>query len=318
LNFADADPQPKMSANMIYRYGKDIADPAMMKFGAYYRDQEDILSGNFHFFRKLYALFIQDEYQKAEQGLPLPKDVWLPDLQVMVARDNGGTTDGFYVAAKGGHNDESHNHNDIGNFVVYFDGQPLLIDVGRGTYTRKTFSDRRYDIWYNCSNYHNAPTVNGKTQLPGKEFKASDVSYKPTKSYSQFSLDIAKAYPVEAGINAWDRTVRLNRGKNVQVTDVISLSRADQVTQHIMTCFPSEISKPGELIVHYHDKEKRPRDFVIRYNPKQMEAVIEKVALTAMEDQGIIQKWGDTIYRINFNAVAPKTTDKYTFEITAR
>ncbi len=318
LNFADADPQPKMSANMIYRYGKDIKDPAMMKFGAYYRQQEDILTGTFHFFRKLYALFIQDEYQIAEQGLPLPKDVWLPDLQVMAARDHQGTTKGFYVAAKGGHNDESHNHNDIGNYVVYFDGRPLLIDVGRGTYTRKTFSDKRYDIWYNCSEYHNTPSVNGKTQLPGKEFKASEVLYKSGKSYAQFSLDLEKAYPEDAAINTWKRTIRLNREKNVQVTDVINLKRASDLTQHIMTCYPSEITKAGELIIHYKTKEKKFRDFLIRYNPKQMEAVVEKIPLTTMEDQGIIQKWGDTIYRINFKVISPKTTDKFNFEIAAK
>jgi hypothetical protein len=318
LNFADADPQPKMSANMIYRYGKDIEDPAMMKFGAYYRDQEDMLSGSFHYFRKLYALFIQDEYQRSEKGLPLPKDVWLPDLQVMAARDKEGTTDGFYVAAKGGHNDESHNHNDIGNYVVYYDGQPLLIDVGRGTYTRKTFSDKRYDIWYNCSDYHNTPTVNGKTQLPGKNYKASEVSYTNGKSHSQLSLNIEHAYPEEAAINSWKRTVKLTRGKNVQVTDVINLGRADKITQHVMTCYPSEIAKPGELIIHYKDKDGKSRDFLIRYNARQMKAVVEKVPLTAMEDQGIIQKWGDTIYRINFNVLSPKTTDKFSLEVVTK
>lgn len=315
LNFADADPQPKMSANMIYRYGKDIKDPAMMKFGAYYRQQEDILAGTFHFFRKLYGLFMQDEYQKAEQGLPLPKDVWLPDLQVMVARDREGTTKGFYVAAKGGHNDESHNHNDIGNYVVYYDGEPLLIDVGRGTYTRKTFSDKRYDIWYNCSDYHNTPTVNGKTQLPGKQFSANDVSYRSTPSSALFALDIAKAYPENAGINTWKRTIRLNRSKNVQVTDVINLKQANELIQHIMTCYPAEVGRPGELLIHYTDDEKKSHDFAIRYNPKQMEAVVEKISLTAMEDEGIIQKWGDRIYRINFKVTSPKTTDKISFEI---
>src|SRR5690606_14372631 len=83
LNFADADPQPKMSANMIYRYGKDIQDPEMMRFGAYYRQPEAGQIGRFHYFRNLFAVFMQEEFRKAEQGLPLPKDVWLPDIQVM-------------------------------------------------------------------------------------------------------------------------------------------------------------------------------------------------------------------------------------------
>ena len=82
LNFADADPQPGMAATMIYRYGKAINDPDMMKFGAFYRKPEDGSIGRFHYFRNFYSLFIQDEFQKAPQGLPLPKNVWLPDLQV--------------------------------------------------------------------------------------------------------------------------------------------------------------------------------------------------------------------------------------------
>jgi hypothetical protein len=45
--------------------------------------------------------------------------------------------------------------------------------------------------------------------------------------------------------------------------------------------------------------------------------MVQKVLLTAMEDQGIIQKWGDTIYRINFKVVSPKANDKFSFEIAA-
>src|SRR6185437_11634252 len=96
LDFADADPQPGMAASMIYRFGKDINDPDMMKFGAFYREPEDGRIGRFHYFRNLYALFMQDEYQKAPQGLPLPADVWLPGIQVMIARDKEGSTDGLF------------------------------------------------------------------------------------------------------------------------------------------------------------------------------------------------------------------------------
>lgn len=318
LNFADADPQPKMAANMIYRFGKDIEDPDMMKFGAYYREKEEGELSRFHYFRNLFALFIQKEYQQAPQGLPLPQYVWLPDLQVMVARDQEGTTDGWFVAAKGGHNDESHNHNDIGNYVVYYDGLPLLIDVGRGTYTRKTFSNQRYDIWYNRSDHHNVPTINGTTQLPGSNFKATQVSCNQRRGFAQLTLDISKSYPEQAGVNSWQRTIRLNRGKNVEVNDVISMQKANEITQHLMTCYPSEVVKPGELTIYYKDQNGKQKDFIVQYNADQMEAVVEKIPLTTMEDKGIEEKWGDNIYRINFKVLSPKAKDKINFVIAAK
>lgn len=317
LNFADADPQPHMSAHMIYRFGKDIGDEAMMKFGAYYREPHDGTISRFHYFRNLFAAFIENEFQKAPQGLPLPKDVWLPDLQVMVARDNEGSTDGFFVAAKGGHNDESHNHNDIGNYVVYYDGLPLLIDVGRGTYTRKTFSSQRYDIWYNRSDYHNAPTINNITQSPGREYQASEVAYTSGRSYAQFIVDIAKAYPAEAGVNSWQRTVRLNRGKNVVIRDVADLETAAPVTQHMMTSSPAEVVKPGELVIHYKGENGAQKDFVVKYDARAFEASVDKVPLVAKEDEGILRKWGDTIYRINLKSIAPVKKGQFGFEVVA-
>ena len=123
---------------------------------------------------------------------------------------------------------------------------------------------------------------------------------------------------MDVGINTWKRTVRLNRGKNVSVTDEINLKRADAVTQHLVTCYPSEIVEPGKLAVHYKDEEKKSRDFIIRYDAKKMQAVVEKIPLTAMEDQGIIEKWGDNIYRINFKVISPKVSDTFNFEIAAK
>ena len=318
VNFADASPKPGMAANMIYRFGKDIQDADMIKFGAFYRDSEKGKIGRFHYFRNFYSLFMQDEYQQAAQGLPLPGDVWLPDLEVMMARDKGGSTDGFFVAAKGGNNDESHNHNDIGNYVVYYDGLPLLIDVGSGTYTAKTFSSKRYDIWYNCSDYHNVPTINGVTQAPGPNFKAANVSYKQDKAFAEMKVDIAPSYPEKAGVKSWQRSIRLNRNKNVTVTDMVSLSTSEKVTQHIMTCYPAEIKTPGELLIHYKTAAGTIKDFVIKYNSSQMEPSVEKIPLTTMEDKGVLEKWGDNIYRINFTIKTPKVNDKMSFVISVK
>jgi len=318
VNFADASPKPGMAADMIYRFGKDIQDPDMMKFGAYYRTPGDGSSGRAHYFRNFFALFIQQDYQSALQGLPLLKDTWLPDLQVMIARDKEGTTKGFFVAAKGGNNDESHNHNDIGNFMVYYDGFPLLIDVGSGTYTRKTFSDKRYEIWYNCSEFHNLPTINGKNQLPGPDFKALNVVCNSGKDFSELKLDIAKSYPLDAGVISWARDIRLNRGKNVMISDLINLSKSESVVQHLMTCYPAEVVKPGELIIHYAPVGVKITDFLISYNPAQFDASVEKMKMGAMEDKGVLKNWGDSILRINFKAKTPKKSDQYKFRISKR
>jgi len=315
LNFSDAGPRVRPSAAMVYRYGKDIRDRDMMEFGAYYRRANNSRISSTHFFRNFFELFLQEEFQNTPKRLPFPKDVWLPDLQVMIARDREGVSDGFYLAAKGGNNAESHNHNDIGNFVVYYDGQPLLIDVGSGRYTARTFNDGRYDIWFNCSDYHNAPTVNGVTQNAGMKYRASNISYKPGKSTVAFASDIAQAYPPEAGINSWIRTVTLTRGKNVQVRDVADLNKAESVTLHLMTCYSSEVTSPGEITIHYKNKEGKDIDFALKYNARQMTAKIEKVKLESEEDEGVRGNWGDTIQRINFEVTTPKTKDSYTFEI---
>jgi len=239
----------------------------------------------------------------------------LPDIQVMIARDKAGSTKGWFVAAKGGNNDESHNHNDIGNYIVYYDGLPLLIDVGRGTYTAKTFSNRRYDIWYNCSNYHNVPSINGITQPAGPQFKASNVSYQKGKDFSQLNEDIAKSYPDSASVLSWQRSIRLNKGKNVEVSDAYALKKSDKITQHLMTCYAAETGKPGELIIHYAPKDASAQDFVVKYDAKQMNATVEKIPLVTMEDKGVKEKWGDNIYRINFELTNPQDKGKMKFVI---
>ena len=316
LNFADADPMVNVPATHAYLIGKNIDDKDMMAFGAYYRKPEPSFTSN-AFFLNFFELFSQEELSKAPQRLPLLKEVWFPDLQVMAVRDKAGSTEGFYVAAKGGHNAEAHNHNDVGSFVVYYDGQPLLIDVGRGTYTQRTFNDKRYDIWFNRSDYHNLPTVNGFPQSAAIEYKASDVSYKALPNPT-FSVDIAKAYPKEADIKKWKRTVSLTRGKAVRIIDDIDLGKANSITQHIMTCYPVEVKKDGEIVIHYQTEDGKNIDFVIAYNPNKMEAQVEKIKYESPEDIGVEGRWGETIHRINFKVTAPKTKDSFTFTVSKK
>ncbi|WP_092282222.1 hypothetical protein [Caldicoprobacter faecalis] len=58
----------------------------------------------------------------------------------------------------------------------------LFIDVGVETYTAKTFSSSRYEIWTMQSQYHNLPTVNGVCQQAGEQYRTIDVVYYATEN----------------------------------------------------------------------------------------------------------------------------------------
>ena len=50
--------------------------------------------------------------------------------------------------------------------------------MGVETYTAKTFSPQRYEIWTMQSAFHNCPTIDGVMQSAGRQFAASDVAYR--------------------------------------------------------------------------------------------------------------------------------------------
>src|SRR2546429_4762493 len=164
----------------------------------------------------------------------------------MVARSTANSGAGLYVAAWGGHNGQSHNHSDVGNFIVYGDGKPVLIDVGVETYSAKTFSAQRYEIRTMQSAYHNLPTINGVMQGAGREFQAKDVSFNETANRVTFSADIAAAYPAAAAVNRWQRRGSLDRrAPAVEAEDRYELTPwKEPVLLSLMTPLRVDTSRP--------------------------------------------------------------------------
>jgi hypothetical protein len=234
VNFADATARFEPYGDLIYRYGVRVKDEPMQAFGSWAAQ-----GGTKHFqslLRELPALFNAARISKAPARQPFVLDAWMPGIQVMTARSKAGSPDGLYLAAQGGHNAESHNHNDVGNFIVFANGKPALIDVGVETYTAKTFSSKRYEIWTMQSGWHNLPTVNGVMQSAGRAFAARDVKHTATPDATEFTLDIAAAWPPAAGIEKWQRTLRLDRAKNeILVRDAYSLVSKDSLEFTLMT-----------------------------------------------------------------------------------
>ncbi len=295
--FADAhENKAVQQVNIVYPFGLWLGDKTMREFGAYLGRQKDVLtnpaalydkSGNFPTLgRELFFLRHICEFIAEEPREPLLKDVWLPDLQIMTARRGS-----LYVAMKGGTNGESHNHNDVGSFIVYANGEPLFIDPAVGEYTAATFSKDRYSIWTMQSQYHNLPQINNTDQKDGKQFAAKVISHKN----GQLCLDIAGAYPAEAAVRSWKRTVTAIKS-GISVTEEYELDEYRQPARLMfITLCPDALNR-------------------IRYDKSQIDATVEDISDKL--DPLLQHMWGPEMYRITLTIKSTKTknTIKYTIQ----
>lgn len=317
VNFADAAPLVSPAASIIHRYGKRVGDAEMAAFGSWLAHKQNIGEEGFgdSVARQLPALFGVADLLASEGKQPLPRDAWFPDIQVMATRSQAGVADGFFVAAKGGSNFESHNHNDVGNFVVFADGKPLLIDTGVEPYTAKNASPQRYDIWTMSSNYHNVPQINGQPQQAGEIFVAKDVSYDAHDTGVTYRLNIAQAYAPEAGVSSWIRTIGFERGKDVQIEDVYELTQADTLTLHLMTASDVVV---GNGVIELKEApladERVSGSGNIHFDADIFDVSTEEISLT--DGEKLHKIWGPRVVRIILTVKNLQKQGQWTLRIT--
>ena len=294
--FADAhENKAVQQVNIVYPFGLWLNDQTMREFGAYLGRARGMLtnpaalydkSGNFPTLgRELFFLTTIRDFIAEEPSEPLLKNVWLPDLQIMTARRGN-----LYVAMKGGNNGESHNHNDVGSFIVYTSKGPLFIDPAVGEYTAKTFSDDRYSIWTMQSQYHNLPQINGTDQKDGKVYAAKVIGQKD----GQLTLDIAGAYPKEAAVRSWKRTVTAMK-TSVSVTEDYELSEYRQpIRLMLMTPEPDGLQH-------------------IDFDAGQLSATVEDISDKL--DPLLQRMWGPRMYRIVLTVTSAKVRNRIKYTI---
>ncbi len=314
VDFADADPTLRPDGLMLYRFGKRLADDTLTRFGQWAFQRFSFpppAPQRFNQQRSLQNLLTVREIGQHAAPFVGVRDVWFPDVQVMTAR----SPNGLFVAAHGGHNAESHNHNDVGDFILYADGQPVVIDAGRGVYTSATFSAKRYELWYTRSAYHNLPIINGIEQKAGREFEAKAVQYKKSDGETTLAMNLAAAYPPEAGIQAWNRTVKLNRrAEAVEITDDYALTqKPTSLQQAFLTTATLDASVPGRVVF----KGPQRRDVALQYDAKTWKVEVETVPMTTGDDEGFKTKWpNQTIQRVLLTQTTPAVKGRVAFRFT--
>ena len=335
VNFADAPAKGGDSNDpfMIYRYGKAIDNPIIKGFAAsFYQEKLAARDGALdgygtpvfqgsstgahnsmnmfppaimqfcsEFFCSLRGLDIRKELSAEKPSFTHPACTWYPETQFCYMTNDAG----MFLATKGGHNAESHNHNDVGTVSFYIDNVPILVDAGRATYTRQTFSGDRYKIWFTQSIYHNTPAINGVAQKDGASFKAAGASFDPARM--TYKADISGAYPQEASVKSWVRSCTLGKDRLV-IKDNFSLSKSVSPNLvNFMTWGDVDITTPGVVRIKASGKSA-----VIEYDKRKFTPSLEKIELS---DPALSNIWDKALYRVILTARGTQLKDSYTFTV---
>ena len=285
LNFGDCSPLAGRCGAREYRFGQAVGSDALQALAAadFRADADpDHLqnpdgSTHINLWYRLTTAFAEEEMMAYSAAPRHHLTVWYPSVGVYAARQGS-----WVLGAKFGSNGDSHNHNDTGSITVYKDGRPFLIDIGVESYTQKTFSPQRYEIWTMQSAWHNLPTFDGVQQLPGAEYAARKVC----TDKNSITGELAGAYPPIPGLTTYRRSVSVSE---------------QGVTLRDETDYPGTV----DLTMLTEQKPVPAADGFavgtlggIRFDPAAVTAAVTPVPIT---DPRLRTAWPETLYKITLH-----------------
>jgi hypothetical protein len=220
---------------------------------------------------------------------------YLADLAWVVERR---VVDGVTIAfsAKGGNNDEPHNHNDLGHFILHLGGESLLADLGAGVYTRQYFGPERYAALHTGSQGHSVPTINRQAQRAGSIYAARALKYSQRPDGVEFSLDLTHAY-ADTGLASFTRSFDWSVDADTP-SAVLRLTDSFRFTAFpaaVEECFVSLLLPLiGESVVSWTGKSGM---IGMRFDREQFEASVDAIETETHQGEPVI------VYRLRLRAL---------------
>ncbi|UIR55464.1 heparinase II/III-family protein [Sphingobacterium sp. SRCM116780] len=310
INFADAEAIQIPYPAKVWTYGTLFQNENLKAYASYLAALKSpaISLGTVQDF--LMHVPIYDQLMKHSLHFTADQFHFYPSLgqATMRSRHKNGN---LFLATIGSNNGVSHNHNDVGSYMLYLDSLPVLIDVGVGTYTKETFSANRYALWNMQSQWHNLPIINGVQEKDGKAYHAEHVSFEVKNKSVNYGVDIAKAYPKEAAVISWKRNLSMNPQKNeIQVDEVYQLQEFKTAqTISFMSMTKPIIGKDQFLLGLTNGKK-----VTIAFDKNTVDLSYEEKQL---EDPRLVKVWGNTLYRTKVRLKNEALKNQLTYKIVA-
>ncbi len=258
VNFSDCDPIIVFPTSLLVYLAERLDFPGLLTLAQQQQDDgEQRRSGELNW--ALRNLVWQVPPAAGKAYTPAQQD-WYNGMMWLVARRDPHDPQALVLAAKGGHNGEMHNQNDVGNFIVHLNGESVVADIGRGRYTKAYFDHRRYDHFVNQSLGHSCPVPSGQMQMPQSNprrgpgnsvlpdpdhidhstYAAQLVEHRADDRLDLLKTELKDVYPASADLQSLERTVMLHRDTPagwVEVVDEVQFASQSGMLESVLTTF---------------------------------------------------------------------------------
>ena len=234
------------------------------------------------------------------------QDYFLPDMGFVKMHGKPGQNQ-MTVVCQAKNNGVSHNHNDIGSFMVYKHGRLPLVDPGAPIYTKKTFGPQRYEIMFCNSFGHSVPVIDGVMQQEGEQYFGSiSVENLHKKGTKKAAIDMTHAYP-EGTVQKFIRTLMLDTDSNALfIYDTFDFeSRGPSSLEESFITF-EQVKVSGNTV------QIGPQERSVTLSAENCSGSFEAVSLDEESKEG---KSGEVVTRIKFTPDSLGQTMRLAFKI---
>ena len=132
---------------------------------------------------------------------------------VFIARPQKESLCTMGISFKGGHNNENHNHNDVGSYIVVKGNEPIAGEMGGPySYPGDFFGGKGYTYPIKNSFGHPVPKVDGKLQKDGSKAQGILIDKKLTDEIDSYKIDLTSAYATVTSLKQLTRQFTYDRG----------------------------------------------------------------------------------------------------------
>ena len=191
------------------------------------------------------------DYTAANDTKTLPEHTYFDDLGIVISR--GQQQVPLSIAMKAGHNEENHNHMDVGSYVLIFGEDYITGDIGAPSYTAGAFSKNNpaRSSWG-----HPVPRINNTLQSFGKEFHGEILKTSFNQDADSLMMDIKPAYEIPA-LKKLHRTMVNNKTGlgDITITDTFEASEPATFGTAIMVNVDYKVVDNNTLIINSENQK---------------------------------------------------------------